>query len=124
MKKILYFVRDDGYRFYPNGDGTYSSPENIEAQPTTFYRYTAERLLQDRPVIQPVYEPCACRFCTDTHPRINAIMAALPTQALKDSFESLMEEMEAAKLDLEVAEARLAGDWPGSEWIKEAKRTS
>lgn len=60
MKKILYFVRDDGDRFYPNGDGTYSSPGNIAAMPTAFYRYTAERLLQERPVIQPVYEKCSC----------------------------------------------------------------
>jgi len=119
MKKIIQFVRDDGAIFDKNENGTFSMLPRHENHIN--HEWSEECLLSHRPVIKPVYEKCECHFCTDTFPRIEAITAALPTQELRDSFNRLMEEMGTLQLDLDVAEARLAGEWPGSEWIKEAK---
>jgi hypothetical protein len=36
-------------------------------------------------------------------------------------FNYLMSRLEASEFDLEVMEAKWRGEWPGSEWIKEAR---
>lgn len=120
MKTIIQFKRDDGAIFDKNENGTFSMLPRYENHIN--HEWSEEVLLSHRPRIQPIYETCSCRFCTDTYPRIKAIIAALPTSELKDSFDGLMQDMSAAQLDLDVAEAKLAGEWPGWEWIIDAKK--
>lgn len=50
---IDHFIRDDGYTFSRNHDGTFSMDESMMARP---YRYTAEKLLECQPTIKPIYK--------------------------------------------------------------------
>jgi hypothetical protein len=51
------------------------------------------------------------------------IMDALPDD-LKSDFEYLTMRMMCAEEDRDVAEAKLYGQWPGWEWMVEAKRNA
>lgn len=120
MKSITHFERvSDGTIFGRNENGTFSMlplyTEHIN------HEYTEDKLLSCRPEIVPVYEKCKCTWCEDMSPRVKRISAALNTSELKADFEHIMATWGAESLDLDVAKARLAGTWPGSEWIIEAK---
>jgi hypothetical protein len=62
---------------------------------------------------------CKCELCTKWSPLHRRIMAKLRGKDRKLFDEFLM--MEASQSDdLGAAEAKLAGEWPGWEWMKEA----
>ncbi len=74
----------------------------------------------------PTLEPsrrrnCLCELCTVTSPRIDRIRKALPAELIKD-FDYLMMRMMCAEEDRDVVNAQLYGDWPGWEWMKEARK--
>lgn len=119
MKKITHFERDDGRIFGKNENGTFSllpvDPDHHNNE------WTEEALLSHRPGIQPVYEKCGCHFCTELIPREKRIREALPPELHAD-LEYIMSAYGADSLDKDVAEAKLDGEWPGWEWMKEAKQ--
>jgi hypothetical protein len=43
------------------------------------------------------------------------------SEGLQKDFDYLMMRMECAEMDLAAAESKLSGEWPGWEWIKEAR---
>ena len=49
------------------------------------------------------------------------IKEALQTPELQKDFEYLMCKLMCAEEDADVNRAMLSGEWPGWEWIKEAK---
>lgn len=49
------------------------------------------------------------------------IADALPDE-LRHDFSYLMSRLECAETDAAASDAKLRGDWPGWEWIKEARR--
>lgn len=119
MKKITHFERDDGMIFGRNENGTFSTLPRDENHIN--HEWSEECLLSHRPVIQPVYEKCGCHLCTQIIPRVERIQAALTSDELKADLEYIMNAYGADSLDKDVAEAMLAGEWPGWEWMKEAK---
>lgn len=65
---------------------------------------------------------CLCDHCTNVSPRIQGIRDALKGDAkLSHDFNYLVTRLMCAEEDLDVCEAKLAGDWPGWEWMKEAR---
>jgi hypothetical protein len=64
---------------------------------------------------------CLCDLCNRVSPKAKAIRAALSEELQKD-FDYLMSRMMHAEDDLDYAEARLRGEWPGWEWIIEARQ--
>jgi hypothetical protein len=99
-----------------------------ERMPTIWksYLYRENYLLSCAPEIIPIYKnppappKCACEWCSRTHPKVNEILAVLPEE-LKPIFENIVSRMMHAETDAEYYRACLHGDWPGFEWIKEAK---
>ena len=63
--------------------------------------------------------PCSCDICTKWMPMHRRILAVLTPEDRKLYDEFLMMEANRSD-DLGVAEAKLAGDWPGWEWIRDA----
>jgi hypothetical protein len=119
MKKITHFERvDDGRIFGKNENGTFSL---LPVDPNHHNNeWTEAALLSHRPAIQPVYEVCKCNWCEEMSPRVKRIAAALNTPELKADFDYIMSAYGTESLDREVAEARLAGQWPGWEWMPAA----
>lgn len=66
-------------------------------------------------------ERCLCDQCTRIVPMQKRILDALPEELRKD-FEYLCMKLEVVETDLAATEAKLYGEWPGWEWIKEARK--
>lgn len=66
---------------------------------------------------------CLCHQCTYWTPLQEEIMDALP-DSLKKKFDHLWESFDCVQIDLDVAQAKLRGDWPGWEWMKKAVRAA
>ncbi len=64
---------------------------------------------------------CLCDLCNRVSPKAKRIREALSDE-LKSDFDYLMSRMMHAEDDLDYAEARLSGQWPGWEWMPEARR--
>jgi hypothetical protein len=62
---------------------------------------------------------CTCDFCTKWHPFFKRVGKKLSGRDLK-LFEELFEKEMNEEEELAVAESKLAGKWPGWEWMKEA----
>jgi len=60
---------------------------------------------------------CLCKICTEVSPRIRDIKKALPENLQKD-FEWLMDDYCQKSNDLDIANAKLNGDWPKWEFMK------
>lgn len=63
---------------------------------------------------------CLCDICVRISPMQKCISDALPEE-LRIDFAYLMTRMECAEMDLDAAQAKLDGEWPGWEWIKDAR---
>jgi len=63
---------------------------------------------------------CNCDWCKRVSPMIQRIRDSLDESMALD-FDYLMNRMISTEEDLNYAEAKLDGSWPGWEWIKEAK---
>lgn len=63
---------------------------------------------------------CLCDLCVRISPMQKRIAKSLPEELRKD-FEYLMVRLMTVEEDYDVAEAKLAGEWPGWEWIKSAR---
>lgn len=62
---------------------------------------------------------CKCELCTKWSPLIRRIQKKLRGKDAKLFDEYVMMEWQQSD-DLGAAEAKLAGEWPGWEWMKEA----
>jgi hypothetical protein len=65
---------------------------------------------------------CGCDFCQHWHPLIKHLQAQLDDEG-KKLLNELVEQWMNESQDLEVDEAKLAGDWPGWEAMKNFKPT-
>lgn len=63
---------------------------------------------------------CLCDLCTRIFPMHKRLQEALP-EPLRADFEYLMMRLMCAEEDRDVADAKLAGEWPGWEWMKTAR---
>jgi len=63
---------------------------------------------------------CLCDLCVRISPMQRRISLALPKELRKD-FEYLTMRMMCAEEDRDVSDAKLAGQWPGWEWITDAR---
>lgn len=66
------------------------------------------------------HKKCICDSCCRISPMMKRIREALPDD-LKGDFEYLCNKLGCAEMDYEANEAKLNGQWPGWEWIIEAK---
>lgn len=64
---------------------------------------------------------CLCDLCTRISPMHDRLKEALP-ESLRDDLEYLMMRLMCAEEDRDVAEAKLHGNWPGWEWMIDARR--
>ena len=63
---------------------------------------------------------CKCKLCSFQGPVIDKVRLKLTGKLLKD-FDELIEGFFYDVEDGDVAKEKLNGDWPGWEWIKQAK---
>ena len=64
---------------------------------------------------------CTCDWCTKRSPAIHRIREALTDEAIRKEFDELIDYFMNVEEDGNVNEAKLAGDWPGWQWIKKEK---
>lgn len=65
---------------------------------------------------------CKCYWCTVISPKIKQVSDKLQGEDL-NAFEFLMNHYGHLDMDLDVAEAKLEGSWPGWEAMKDFKPT-
>jgi len=65
---------------------------------------------------------CLCDFCVRIYPMHEQIKTALRTKKLREDFEYLMMRLMTAETDRDVAAMKLTGNWPGWEWLANARR--
>lgn len=61
---------------------------------------------------------CDCKLCTTWIPLFGRIKEKLDEKD-KKLFETFLFEWDAETLDGQVAQAKVEGEWPGWEWMKE-----
>jgi hypothetical protein len=59
---------------------------------------------------------CRCHFCAIELPVIRAVEKQLPPK-LRGKFDLLMQQYECERMDASADAAKLAGQWPGWEWL-------
>lgn len=64
---------------------------------------------------------CICKFCTHDSPLFQGLLDALPEEKKKD-MTYLINRLMTAEEDRDVLDAMTHGQWPGWEWIIEAKK--
>jgi hypothetical protein len=72
-------------------------------------------------MITETTEKCTCDWCTKRSPTIDRIRESLTDEAVRKEFDELIDYFMNLGEDCNVNEAKLAGDWPGWEWMKEEK---
>lgn len=125
--KIKYFIREDGVKFLPEGDG-FLMEDTKKRMPSIWKSYicSEEKLLSCHPKIKVVYEGedspkvCLCELCNHLDPMMERMKAALPKELHKD-LDYLMSRIEHAETDRDYYQGCLAGEWPGWEWMKEER---
>ena len=73
--------------------------------------------------MEKVRHHCLCDLCSRIFPMQERISKALPEELKKD-FDYLMMRLAVAEEDFCAANAKLVGEWPGWEWIKEARKVA
>lgn len=66
---------------------------------------------------------CLCDQCCHISPMAARLRGVLPEE-LRGDFDYLTMTLMCAEEDRDVARAKLAGEWPGWEWMKDAVRAA